>query len=322
MRRFDRREGDEPPPKPYAFVPLSAKGAARRKPEGHHLYKEGLLTGNITGTLVARSPVHVASGNIELTGGSPSLVKAHFSRNGRPTIPGSSLKGAVRSIVEAISEPPSCLRVTKIPPRELPPDFAHCAKKESLCLACRMFGAMGYLGQVRFSDSVLERGATEVAHMPVLHQPGRYEPERVYFEDGRVRGRKFYKHGQAGRPASGNVPVEVCPAGSSFGLAVHFENLEAAHLALLLTALGQGQPRLLPKLGGGKPSCCGSVEIRGVAVTLLPARAAALDFEPEAQPVNLEEVLAATQTINRERLERLAEIFKYPGERDCPDGSY
>src|ERR1051326_7014452 len=137
MRRFDRPEGEEPPPKPYAFVPIPEARAAQKHPEGHDLYKEGLLTGAINATLVALSPVHVASGNVELTGGKPSLVKAHFRRNGRPTIPGSSLKGAIRSIVEANSQPPSCVRITKAPSMQLPPGAEHRSEERRVGKECR-----------------------------------------------------------------------------------------------------------------------------------------------------------------------------------------
>ncbi|HWW77043.1 MAG TPA: RAMP superfamily CRISPR-associated protein [Pyrinomonadaceae bacterium] len=320
MRRFDRPEGEEPPPKPYAFVPIPDSRVIQKHPAGHDLYKEGLLTGTVTATLVALSPVHVASGNVELTGAKPSLVKAHFRRNGRPTIPGSSLKGAIRSIVEAISDPPSCVRITKAPSMQLPPGAEHCRKKERLCVACRMFGAMDYMGQVRFADALLASGETEIAHIPSLFAPR--TRERVYLDRGVVKGRKFYAHGQRSQIAHGNVPVEVCPAGSRFPLAVHFENLEARQLALLLTALGQGQPRLFPKLGGGKPACCGSVEVKDVAVTVLPVRASALDFESEPRREDLAALLAAGDAINRDSLESLAQILKYPGERECQSGSY
>ena len=95
------------------------------------------MTGTLEGTILALSPVHVASGQTELTGKQPPLVKAHFRRNGRLTIPGSSLKGAVRNIVEAISYPPSCLRVTRARFAEQPNNVQACTDKERLCVACR-----------------------------------------------------------------------------------------------------------------------------------------------------------------------------------------
>lgn len=321
MRRFDRPGGEEPAqPKPYGFVPISTQGMKPETPVGHDAYKRDLLTGKITGNLTALSPVHVASGNIELTGRQPSLVKAHFRQGRRPTIPGSSLKGAVRSIIEAISDPPSCLRVTQARYDYLPPNVRGCANKESLCVACRMFGAMGYMGQVCFTDAPLAQGETEIVRIPLLFAPR--TRERVYLDRGRVKGRKFYSHGQRGQIAHGNVPVEACPVGSRFSLTLHFQNLKAEQLALLLIGLGQGQPRLFPKLGGGKPACCGSVEVKDIAVTTVPAHASALDFEPAPRHEDLATLLAATGAVNRDRLQRLAEILKYPGERECQSGSY
>lgn len=321
MRRFDRPDGKEPAlPKPYGFVPIPAKGMNPEAPTGHDAYMRDLLTGTISGTLTALSPVHVASGNIELTRTQPSLVKAHFRQGGRPTIPGSSLKGAVRSIVEAISDPPSCLRVTQARYDYLPPNVRRCASKESLCIACRMFGAMGYMGQICFADAPLSAGETEIVRIPAFFAPR--TRERVYLDRARVKGRKFYSHGQRGQIAHGNVPVEACPVGSQFSLTVQFQNLEAKQLALVLTALGQGQPRLFPKLGGGKPACCGSVEIKDIAVTMVPAHASALDFETEPRREDLTALLATTSAINQDSLRRLAEILQYPGERECQSGSY
>lgn len=321
MRRFNRSGSEEPPlPKPYAFVPIPETRMNPQHPVGHEAYAANLRTGTINGTLVALSPVHVASGNIELTGRQPSLVKAHFKRNDKPTIPGSSLKGVIRSIVEAISDPPSCLRITQARFDNVPGNVKRCTRKDNLCVACRMFGAMDYLGQVRFADAVLEQGEIEIIQIPSLFQPR--TRDKVYLDKGRVKGRKFYMHGQDGRTAHGNVPIEVCPAGSRFQLKVHFENLDGGQLTLLLTALGQGHPTLVPKLGGGKPACCGSLEITNVTVTAVPVRASALEFESEASVENIESLVGITDAINRERLDRLAEILRYPGERECPNRNY
>ena len=181
-------------------------------------------------------------------------MKAHFRRNGRLTIPGSSLKGAVRSIVEAISSPPSCLRVTRARAAEQPTNVQTCSQKERLCISCRMFGAMGYLGQVRFRDAVLDIGEPTIISTPSLFAPR--TRERLYVREGKIVGRKFYRHGTLAR---GNVPLEACAPDSRFHLRVDFDNLSHAQLGLLLTALGQGEPKLHLKLGGAKPACCGSV---------------------------------------------------------------
>jgi hypothetical protein len=321
MNRFNRPGGGQPPlPKPYEFVPLPDARMHPERPAGHDVYAGNLLTGTIKGTLVALSPVHVASGNIELTGRLPSLVRAHFRCSGRPTIPGSSLKGAIRSIVEAISRPPSCIRVTQARFDNVPPNLKRCSRQDSLCVACRMFGAMGYLGQVHFSDAVLQQGEAEIIQIPSLFAPR--SRERLYYERGKVKGRKFYLHGRDGKTAPGNVPVEACPVGSRFNLRVDFEDLSDGQLALLLFALGQGSPKLFPKLGGGKPACCGSVEISELAVTTVSPQATAMDFDLEVISEDLSALLGASRMIDRESLGRLAKILVYPGERACPDRNY
>lgn len=320
MERFDpqdRPRGGPPAAKPYAFVPIPAGDPRRERPAGHQQYNGNLLTGTLEGMITARSPVHVASGQIELTGKRPSLVKAHFRRNGRLTIPGSSLKGAIRSIVEAISNPPSCLRVTRARFAEQPVQVRACNRKESLCVACQMFGAMGYLGQVHFHDATLDGGESTIILTPSLFAPR--TRERAYIANGQVRGRKFYHHGELAR---GNVPLEVCPVGARFQLQVDFENLSEAQLGLLLIALGQGTPPLTPKLGGAKPACCGSVEMHVTDVRLLSTPAAALDYDAVTQQMDVAALTRATALVNPEALGRLVQILTYPGITSCPEGSY
>ena len=314
--------GDQPPPlpKPYDFVHIPNAPTKLEPPIGHADYKGELVTGTITGTLIARSPIHVASGMTETTDKQPSLVKAHFRCNGRPTIPGASLKGAIRSIVEAISSPPSCLRITQARFDNLPSNVKRCSDKKRLCIACGMFGAMGYLGQIHFCDGVSYSDQTEIIQIPPLHPPR--PRERLYYESGKVIGRKFYMHGQDGKTALGNVPTEVCPEGATFSLRIDFENLSDGQLALLLCAMGQGTTRLFPKLGGGKPACCGSIEIVDIAVKTISAKACATSFEVESTLENLASLTSAMRNIDTDNLNQLARILTYPGERACPDRNY
>jgi len=327
MRPYDRAGDRLPPlPKPYAFVPFAPAGAVTVAPIGHDRYQEELLTGSIQGTLVALSPLHVASGSIELTGGQPSLVKAHFRCGDRPAIPGSSLKGAIRSIVEAISDPPSCARVTQARRDTLPPRIPACRevkansrKDAQLCLACRMFGAMGYLGRLRFYDAIQEGEDPKTIQIPSLFQPR--TRENIYYDHGQVKGRKFYMHGQGnGQAATGNVPIEVCPVGSQFPLRIEFDNLSREELGLLLVALGQADPPLFPKLGGGKPACCGSMRVEIASVTTYNGDA--LEFHPESASQDIEELVQDRPLTNMDRLNKLAAILRFPGKQPCPDRNY
>lgn len=314
--RYSRRGGPPPEQKPYDFVPIVATGIPRSKPVGHDKLANNMLSGQLQGTIVALSPVHVASGQIELTGRQdPPLVKAHVRVNGVPVIPAMSLKGAVRSIVEAISR--SCLRVTRVRDDQQPRGVYACNDKNSLCVACRMFGALGYEGHVRFGDAVQQENRTEILLIPTLFSP---RPRERIYKDGMIKGRKFYHHG---RLAQGNVPVEVCPKDSHFSLLVDFDNLSPAELGLLLIALGLGTPPLRPKLGGGKPACLGSVEIVPNRLLVRQQGDTFTTYAGSTTEARIEQYLeSARQLIVQEQAAKLSDILRYPGTRNCASGTY
>lgn len=320
MTYRDRDRGDfEPPlPKPYEFVPLPAR-AAQRPPAGHQRYQH--LNGVLHGVLIARSPVHVASGLLETTRNRDyPMVKAHFRSNKQLTIPGTSLKGCIRSILEAIS--PSGVTITRARPlnRELEPSRS----PDHLDVAQRIFGTMGYQGQVRFSDAVLEAGEPIIVPTPQLFRP-RSESVNTYFEGRQLKGRKFYMHGAL---AKGDLPLEACPIGSRFSFRMDFENLTSGELGLVLFALGLGEPRLWPKLGGGKPACLGTVEVERESVRLeqMDAQALYADFETAAMTLEMSPLLEAAKReklVLEQQLKVLAGVLRWPREdRGCPDRSY
>jgi len=312
-RRFEPTE-----PKPYGFVELPEGHIERTEPSGHADYRAGTVSGVLHGALVARTPIHVASGQLEMTDNRRyPLVKAHVRSAGRAVVPGSSLKGCIRSIAEAIT--PSCVRITRARRDQLPRQVQGCSRKEELCLACRMFGSLGYQGLVRFSDAVLTEGETEISEAPSLYAPrGR---ERRYYRNQKVVGRKFYHHG---KPAAGDVPLEVCPVDSRLEFTLHFDNLKPAELGVLLLALGQGEPRLYPKLGGAKPACRGSVavEVAGLEVFENP-RAAYASYELKTTSIDADGYLQAAQSaVLPNQLEQVASILRFQAERQCPAGNY
>ncbi|HZP02607.1 MAG TPA: RAMP superfamily CRISPR-associated protein [Terriglobia bacterium] len=312
-------------PKPFGFVPLPTH-VDRRRPAGHDRFMRELLSGSITGELVAQTPIHVGSGGIELTNDSRiPLVKAHFRTAGKVAIPGSSLKGAIRSIVEAITY--SCVRVQSRRAREaLPQDFRPCEakakeakdKEAELCIACRLFGAMGYQGQVRLADAVLVSGRVGTILTPSLYPPR--TDARLYYEKGQVRGRKFYFHGQV---AKGNVPIEVCEVQSRFRLSLEFLNLEQGELGILLTALGCGSAPFDLKLGGAKPICTGSMKVQLRSVDIVSGRLRATQFESSASAQNLNQCLEAAKGFTAgTSLEKLMEIWTKDPTRVCPSRVY
>lgn len=316
-RDRERSQIEPPLPKPYEFVPLPEGRIPTSEPAGHHCYQPGNLTGALTATIVAHSAVHVASGLLEPKNDRQyPMVKGHFRTGNTPTIPATSLKGCIRSIVEAISR--SSVQITRS--RQLPREYQPSSKIEQLDVAQRIFGALGYQGMVRFGDALLERGDTIITPSVPLFRP-RQEAIDTYFDGRQPRGRKFYMHGKL---AHGNLPLEACPPGSTFKLQMGFENLTAGELGLVLIALGLGEPKLWPKLGGGKPACLGTIEVTNAQLTSLDVRAAYADFDTAPQALEIAPLLeAAKPLVLHTQLGKLAEVLRWPREdRGCPGRPY
>jgi len=253
-------------------------------------------------------------------GQDPLLVKELTRVNGQPCVPASTLKGVVRSVVEAITR--SCVRITRARTDQLPRGTAPCRDKENLCLACRMFGAMGFEGHVRFGDAVLgdDTGKLGIARMPALYAPrGR---TRAYFAGNDVKGRKFYKHGKTITQA--NTPVEVLLPESQLQFDIRFENLSPGELGVLLTALGLGESQLVLKLGGGKPACYGSavVLLNGLQIWE-DTHALYGDYDIKRVTQSTDKYLSEASTLLlADQLRDLAEIWTYDMSQQCPEGNY
>lgn len=329
MSQYDRGERggrgrpQQPPlPKPYEFVPLPEGRVPTAPPAGHHRYGEGRLSGSLSGQIIARSPVHVASGILEQAPRDREypLVKAMFRVGGQPAIPATSLKGCIRSIAEAISR--SAVQITRA--RDLPREYqpSRRPEREGVDRVQNIFGTLGYQGLVRLADAPLLEGRVITVPTPQLFRP-RPESVDTYFDGRRPRGRKFYMHGAQAR---GDLPLEACEAGSRFALRLEFENLTPGELGLLLTAMGLGEPKWWPKLGGGKPACLGTVEVVEPVLTAYEPRATYTDFDAAPAPLAVEPLLAAARSeglILEQPARRLAEILRWPREdRTCPDRNY
>ena len=147
--------------------------------------------------------------------------------NGDAIIPGTSLKGVIRSVVEAVETCcftlPTDWRdgtktyqgrgITKYKSLKvrLPKGFEHCSqpgkdnRPRALCPACRLFGSLdpkgrwAYAGNVSIGDAISPRGEYTLMNyltLDVLSTPkpeGR--PGAYTLEDGEtIKGRKFYRH--------------------------------------------------------------------------------------------------------------------------------
>lgn len=92
---------------PYSFAPL--RRVDRQSPPGHEMLPAGRFSGSLTVELEAVSPILIGDGDGQFP---RQVASGDGSRPGLPIIPGSSLKGAIRSVHEALTD--SCLRVVDL----------------------------------------------------------------------------------------------------------------------------------------------------------------------------------------------------------------
>ncbi len=257
---------------PYDFVPIEdvENPPKLQKPTLHHKF-EG-LAGRIVCQLTAETPIFIPKSE-------PIEPKRFIKRNKVPIIPGSSLKGLFRNLVETVANGCFLLFDGKYerPPvhyeAKLPKGFGKCTSKDELCIACRMFGMLArrevFSGNVSVSDAVTEEGKYS-EHAPIYtkalmgpkprHEIFYLDPKKEY-----IAGRKFYFHSPQGihtDQKKTGYNQYICPLnpGSEFTFTVDFTNLKEDELPVLLYALVL-EPTMRHKIGLAKPLGLGSVKI-------------------------------------------------------------
>lgn len=93
---------------------------------------------------------------------------------------------------------------------------------------------------------------------------------------------------------------------------VSFENLTPGELGLLLIALGLGEPRWYPKLGGGKPACLGTIEVVEPKVEITePMQQCYNDFDMPAPQAR--DIPALLQAARHEHLVLEEQVRRFGG---------
>jgi len=319
-------------PDPFFWIPLE-KAPQRDIPVFHEAFRgwTGWLDLEIE---VYSEYLYVGSGQIELAplpNGQEQARYAFTRRDGKLVIPGTSIKGAVRAVFEAITN--SC--VSQRGWRERLQFAPHQAcglvrkgkeQQARLCPACRMFGTTGYRGRVYFSDAKpVDEIETTTIKISELWPPKR------------TQGRKFYEtksfQKQDFWPKRNTRFLEVLPKGVKFRTALRFENLGEAELGALIRALGidfgsNQAVNIFPvKLGGAKPRCLGSVYFHPTQVTVVASPHQSwiqglLQFEEEDPVQYLTKWLADTSLLDREAWKKFREKAKPRTDEACPREVY
>lgn len=188
---------------------------------------------HLQGYLEALTAIHIGTGS-NAASLDPRLADngvVRLSRDQRPYLPGSSLKGVCRAWLARVLRGQG-LAVCQ---RECPG-----AVWEALCPVCQLFGTQGFGGRLFFADAPAE---TWTHHSTTEIRTG----VSVDLDSGRaIPGRLF--------------TIEVVPAGHRFRMEVYAENVDDGdrhHLDMLRQALSEG----MIAIGGGSTRGLGRMRL-------------------------------------------------------------
>lgn len=310
--------------KPFFWIALGKQASRKEAPPTHDRFRDwsGRLELEIE---VVSDYLYVGSGNLFNFKDKEQTYYAFARCNGQLIIPGTGIKGAVRSIVEAISN--SCVQQTASG-ESVPPNHKACQDENALCPACRLFGTTGYGGRIHFSNAVpvgeIKPTIIKIAELWRPHQ---------------AKGRKFYHAKSFQRldmqPQKSPRFIEVVPKGSKFAATLYFENVSTAEMGLLIRALGLDFSRPDPsqiecafpvKLGGAKPRCLGAACLRPKQLYLTPGGPAVFSAlissgKPASMLDNLRTWLGDSSLLDGKAWERFREEAKLKQEL-CPKEVY
>ena len=329
---------------PYNFVPLPHTAVERSEKITKHERFRG-YSGSLTVKLKTLTRLFIPDRRKDSTRREdveikPGVIKQHphydkFLENehGDKIIPGSSLKGMLRSVAETLSNSCFALDTGEFGKHH----HGHCTllpDETGLCICCRIFGyvpaeaksaqakdgetAKALRGRVTFYDAILQpppEGKTyleqkaEGYRLKELLTP-RPHHEAFYLDHNSIRGRKFYYHYPAEpkdfiteKKTHLNCTIHECISPEAeFKFQIHFENLSAKELGLLLYAIcldGKEKSEassMAHKIGMAKPLGFGSVRLSVEEFNLIENDAAYLDFtQPEKTDKTLKELLEGYQ---------------------------
>ncbi|NET88410.1 MAG: CRISPR-associated protein [Kamptonema sp. SIO1D9] len=332
-------------PKPYEIVPFPKEKPQLKKPAGQHKYSADRVHGCLSLNLTVETALHVATGIVvmgkDIGQNGISLIKEMMQSDGKKLlIPGSSLKGVVRSVYEAITNSTLAV-VTKKYKNKIPREHLPCQNKNrlcpasrvfnDLCPASRVFGALDWQGLIQFTDAECVEVANSVGFMPSLYRP-RPDERKKYFNPP---GRKFYYHAQQAIDAGKQQGIPVQQAGKKvlFTTKLRFKNLTLAELGTLLVILGQDTKNPLAlKVGGGKPIGMGTMTTEVTELDKYEAmKSRYLTYNSSDEPMigqDLDKYMqkaikaAHQELIHAEQLQQVQKILQYPTNREAPRGLY
>jgi CRISPR/Cas system CSM-associated protein Csm3 (group 7 of RAMP superfamily) len=298
---------------PYDFVRIDWSCQPRRRcPIWHHQLvgndSQRLYSGQIDIDIYAETPLFVPERSNFSKTADPKKPKQFFKNShDEYIIPGSSLKGMLRTVVESLGN--GCLtlfdgRYEQHSRNEVdywrntPQLFRKCESVTNLCIACRIFGMLQdrdrgnnntsqmFLGKINIGDAVAYPGQAykyEPIYTIPLMAPKPHHDD-FYLDEAKkhIAGRKFYFHHPSDiKPLTArgfihfgknqtlaNQYILPLDNESAFHFRLDFTNLEEDEFAVLLLALVLEED-MRHKIGYGKPMGLGTIQLAPASITLV-----------------------------------------------------
>lgn len=267
---------------PYDFVPLDMQHLPEKcTPIWHNTLtsdSDKLYSGYLSLYIRAETPIFIPNDGSSMQ--NPNKAAEHiYNGNGDYILPGSSIKGMLRTVVETLCR--GCLTVIKQNDPGVPEDFLPCDNNTSLCTACRLFGMMPrqkearvFLGKVNIGDAIAcvrDPHYHGSIYTDILEAPKTRHRSFYFNNDGLIAGHKFYFHNDHLLTVDTLIPtsdgdgyrnqyIQPLAVGTDFFARIDFTNLTAEEFAALLFAILL-QKEMRHKIGYGKPLGLGSVQL-------------------------------------------------------------
>lgn len=240
------------------------------------------ISGRIDLTVTSVDGLHIGNGFVNYN--KDGIYRETMKKDGKAIIPAASVKGCVRHIASIASD--GCLINPKrqykkyrdgkpiyyFPFKE--PDICNPKKDkdnkvlpiyiDSRCIICDMFGKIGRMSKVSFSDLISSNASFEVRKMNAQFTPE--ISSTAHHENGEVFGYKIYFTKCEKYDIFQKDAVELVKPGAVFTGSVFFNNLTEDEMSLLCFSLGLSKTINL-KIGGYKNDGIGQIKVKGKIVT-------------------------------------------------------
>ncbi|GAC1469120.1 MAG: RAMP superfamily CRISPR-associated protein [Ktedonobacteraceae bacterium] len=292
---------------PYDFVRIDVnKVPIRRKPIWHHqlVGQQGqrLYAGHLEIDVFTETPLFIADPH-PVSADPRRAAQSLQNKQGQYIIPGSSLKGLLRCLVETLGNGCFTLFDGRYEPsyemgrmeykaeydRKIPADFKHCSTNTNLCIACRIFGMLKersdgvFLGKVNVSDATTTddtiRKYQPMFTAPLVNPKPHHDDFYLDASKQYIAGRKYYFHHATepvnverfinfGRGVQANRYIQPLDKENTFSFRIDFSNLAEDEFAALLLAVTL-EPNMRHKIGYAKPLGLGTIRLTPTSLTLI-----------------------------------------------------